>query len=79
MTNERLEEVKARVRAFNIFAANVQHYKTQEFLDLELALSEIERLRAALHGVMDCTGTGTRQYHIAREALQQFEPGGGNT
>jgi DNA repair exonuclease SbcCD ATPase subunit len=30
---------------------------------------EIERLREALRGVKECTGTSTRQYHIASDAL----------
>ena len=31
---------------------------------------DYERLRAALIGVMECSGTGTRHYHIARDALR---------
>lgn len=36
-------------------------------------LAQQSRLRSALRGVMECTGTSTRQYHIARDALGDSE------
>lgn len=38
------------------------------------ALTEVERLRAAMRAAMDATGSSTLHYHLLRDALSEERP-----
>lgn len=63
-----LADIRARIAAFNHFAARGPHERSQELIDLEAVLIDLDHLRAGIKRIAD--GYGGDVQSLARNLLE---------